>query len=306
MHQVSLPQGTIEYRDVGSGPTVVFVHGFLVNGLLWRNVVAPLSKSHRCIVPNWPIGSHRIPMHKDFDLNPATLAETVADFLAALDLDDVTLVGNDSGGAVCQIVAANHPERIGRLVLTSCDALECFPPQGFEYIGPIASVPGLAWLMLRALLHFPSLRRNKRAFGLASRRHIPDDVLRAWLEPAATNRRVRADMKKLARTVNNSYTLEAAEKLESFDKPVLLLWAADDRWFFSPELAERLCALLPNARLEMIEDCFVFVPEDQPELVADRIAGFVAEERDGLLESSRASGNRSGESRRVAAAAGGV
>jgi pimeloyl-ACP methyl ester carboxylesterase len=238
-------------------------------------VVAPLSATHRCIVPNWPLGSHRIPLRSDFALDPESLAGIVADFLAALELEDVTLVGNDSGGAVCQIVCANHPERIGRLVLTSCDAFEVFPPEGFEYLSLVARIPGLAWMMMRAMLHIPALRRIKRAYGLAARRPIPDHILRGWVEPAATNRRVRADMKKLARTVSNRYTLEAADKLRDFDKPVLLLWAADDRWFFPAELGERLRDLFPNARLEMVEDCYVFVPEDQPELVAARIEDFV-------------------------------
>ena len=99
--RVVLPQGTIHYSDSGSGPTIVFVHGLLVNGTLWRKVVPRLEANFRCVVPDWPLGSHPEAMATDADLSPIGLAQIVADFLAALDLDDITLIGNDTGGAIC-------------------------------------------------------------------------------------------------------------------------------------------------------------------------------------------------------------
>src|SRR3954454_18378020 len=115
-HEVNLPQGTIRYRDRGQGPPIVFVHGALVNGDLWRKVVPELAKDFRCVTPDLPLGSHEIPMPANADLSPPAVAKLIADFLAALDLTDVTLVGNDTGGAMCQLVVTSHPERIGRLV----------------------------------------------------------------------------------------------------------------------------------------------------------------------------------------------
>ena len=128
VREVRLPQGTIRYREAGSGPPIVFVHGYLVDGRLWDGVVDALSNRFRCIAPNWPMGAHTVAMNPDVDLSPPGVATIIEDFLVALDLDDVTLVGNDSGGAMCQVLVARRPARVGRLVLTNCDTHENFPP----------------------------------------------------------------------------------------------------------------------------------------------------------------------------------
>lgn len=123
---IQLPQGSVCYCEFGTGAPIVFVHGLLVNGGLWRKVVPRLVQHYRCIVPDWPLGSHQETLNSDADRSPLGLARLIADFLAALRLESVTLVGNDTGGALCQIVAAEYPERIGRLVLTNCDAIDAF------------------------------------------------------------------------------------------------------------------------------------------------------------------------------------
>src|SRR3712207_73178 len=121
MPSISLSQGSMDYREDGAGPPVVLLHGLLVNGLLWHKVVPALSKDARVIVPELPLGSHATPMNPDADLSTRGVAKLVAELMDKLDLEDVTLVGNDTGGAIAQVVATEHPERIGRLVLTSCD-----------------------------------------------------------------------------------------------------------------------------------------------------------------------------------------
>ena len=151
VNEVTLPQGTVRYRERGTGQPLVFVHGLLVNGDLWRKVVPELSKDFRCITPDWPLGSHELPLRADADLSPPGVAKIVADFIAALDLEDVTLIGNDTGGAICQLVVAEHPDRIGRLVLTSCDALDVFPPAMVGYLPIAARVPGGIWLLTQSL-----------------------------------------------------------------------------------------------------------------------------------------------------------
>src|SRR5437588_8574893 len=118
---IELSQGRIHYRDHGSGPAVVFVHGLLVNGLLWRNVASALQAQCRCIVPDWPIGSHSEPLRDGADASPHGVARLIAEFLEALSLEDVTLVANDTGGAISQLLITERPERIGRVVLTNCD-----------------------------------------------------------------------------------------------------------------------------------------------------------------------------------------
>lgn len=126
MADVTLPQGTIHIRDTGAGAPIVFVHGLLVDGTLWRKVVERLEGGFRCIAPDWPLGSHRTPMARDADLSPRGVAHLIADTLEQMGLRDVTLVGNDTGGAICQILVTERPQRVGRLVLTDCDAFDNF------------------------------------------------------------------------------------------------------------------------------------------------------------------------------------
>jgi pimeloyl-ACP methyl ester carboxylesterase len=150
VQSVHLSSGTIHYRDSGGdAPPVVFVHGALVNGELWSGVVAALGARCRCIVPDWPLGSHPEPLRTGAELTPRGVARLVAEFLEALDLEDVLLVGNDSGGAVCQLVAAAHRARISSLVLTNCDALDVFPPRAYAYLKWLARSPGAMRAMTR-------------------------------------------------------------------------------------------------------------------------------------------------------------
>ena len=151
MSEATLPQGTIHYRESGEGEPIVFLHGLLVDGRLWRKVTPLLEDRFRCIVPDLPLGSHTIPMSPDGDLSPPSLAKIVDGFLEALDLESVTLVANDTGGAIGQITAANHPERIGRLVLTNCDAFENFLPPAFRPLQWSARVPGGLTALLQGM-----------------------------------------------------------------------------------------------------------------------------------------------------------
>ena len=125
-HELELPQGQIRYRDSGAGRPLVFVHGLLVDGLLWRKVTPLLDGEFRCIAPDWPLGSHRVALAPSADRSPHGMARLIADFLEKLELEDVTLVANDTGGAIAQLLVTERPERIGRLVLTPCDCYENF------------------------------------------------------------------------------------------------------------------------------------------------------------------------------------
>ncbi len=274
--EVSLPQGTIRYRDTGSGEPIVFVHGLLVNGALWRKVTPPLEREHRCIVPDLPLGSHQTPMAPEADLSPPGVARLLSDFLDALELDGVTLVGNDTGGAICQLVAAHHPARLGRLVLTPCDAYENFLPPAFRPLQYGARVPGLITALIQGA-RIGAIRRGPLGFGLLTkRRPVDDEALRGYLAPFLADHRVRRDALKVLRGISSRQTIEAAERLRDFDRPTLIAWAPEDR-FFKLRFAERLASDIPNARLVRIEDSLTFVPEDQPERLADEIAGFIQE-----------------------------
>jgi pimeloyl-ACP methyl ester carboxylesterase len=268
--EIDLPSGRIRYREAGEGKPVVFVHGYLVDGRLWDGVVDSLSDRCRCLAPDWPIGAQQVAMKPDADLSPYGIAATIASFLEALDLEDVTIVGNDSGGAMSQVLVTRRPERIGRLVLTNCDTHENFPPGPFKTMPPIAKLPG-GMAMLAAPFRIPALARA--AFKPFARTPIPADLIASWMEPGLHDADVKRDVKKVTTGMNKRYTLEAAEKLRNSELPILLTWAPGDR-FFPLKYAERLAADTPNARIVQIADSKTFVPLDQPQRLADEIAAF--------------------------------
>ncbi|MDT3398439.1 alpha/beta fold hydrolase [Streptomyces sp. B1866] len=273
-HTVRLPAGPVAYRERGEGPPVVFAHGLLVNADLWRKVVPAVAEAgYRCLAPDWPLGSHEHPMDPRADLSPPGLAALIADFLAALDLTDVTLVANDTGGGITQVLMARHPERIGRVVLATCDSLERFFPPVFSFLPPAARLPGSAWLLAQALRP-RAAHRLPFAYGWVAKRPLPPDVMDSYLLPARRSPGVRRDLRRFLRGVHRRHTLAAAETFGSFHRPVLLAWAVEDR-LFPISLAHRLAALLPDARLAPVSDSYTFVPEDQPDRLADLVVDFL-------------------------------
>jgi pimeloyl-ACP methyl ester carboxylesterase len=275
MHELTLPQGTIRYRDEGTGPTIVFVHGALVDGRLWDPVVERLRDRFRCVVPDLPLGSHKVGLHADADLSPHGIARLIADVLERLELTDVTLVGNDTGGALCQLLVVAHPERVSRLVLTDCDAFEDFPPKAFKSLVIAAKVPGalragLAPMRIRALQRLPI------AYGRLTRRPVPHDVIDGWVTPALQDRAVLRDARKALSQLDPRILLDNTPKLSSFDRPVLLLWASEDK-FFKIEHAHRLARIFPDARVQELTDAYTFVSWDQPERVAEEVGAFVGQ-----------------------------
>jgi pimeloyl-ACP methyl ester carboxylesterase len=268
--EIELASGTVRYREAGSGPPVVFVHGYLVDGRLWDGVVDRLSDRFRCLAPDWPIGSQQIAMKPDADLTPPGVAATIADFLARLDLDEVTIVGNDSGGAMSQVLVTRHPERIARLVLTNCDTHENFPPGIFKHLPALANLPGGMALIA---LPFRSQAICRRAFKPFTKKPIADELIASWMGPAQTDPNVKRDLKKVTVGMHRRYTLEAAEKLRGSELPILLTWAPGDK-LFPISYAERLAGDVANARIVQIPDSSTFVPLDQPERLASEIAQF--------------------------------
>ncbi len=267
--EIDLPAGRIRYRQAGSGKPIVFVHGYLVDGRLWDGVVDRLSDRYRCLAPDWPIGAQQIAMKPDADLSPYGIAAIVDSFLEALDLDYVTMVGNDSGGAMSQVLVTRHPERIGRLVLTNCDTHTNFPPGPFKALVPLAKLPGG---MTAIAVPFRSGAIARAAFKPFAK-NIPAQLVASWMRPGLNDPGVKHDLKKVTVGMNKRYTLEAAEKLRGSDLPLLLTWAPGDR-VFPLKYAERLAGEVPNARIVQIPDSRTFVPLDQPQRLADAIAEF--------------------------------
>ncbi len=269
--EIELPAGRIRYREAGEGKPVVFVHGFLVDGRLWDGVVDALSDRCRCIAPDWPIAAHQIPMKPDADLSPPGIAALIASFLDALELEDVTIVGNDSGGAMSQVLVTRQPQRVGRLVLTNCDTHDNFPPGIFKAMPPLAKLPG-GMTLLSAPFRIGALART--AFKPFSKAGIPPELVASWMRPALSDPAIKRDAAKVTAGMDKRYTLEAAERLSESQLPVLLTWAPGDK-LFPISRAERLANETPNARLVEIPDAATFVPLDQPRRLADEIATFV-------------------------------
>lgn len=268
--EIQLPQGPIRYREAGEGKPVVFVHGYLVDHRLWDGVVDRLSDRFRCIAPDWPLAAHQVAMNPDADLSPPGLARLISDFLAKLELEDVTIVGNDSGGAISQVLVTTHPDRIGRLVLTNCDTHENFPPGPFKLMPPLAKLPG-GMQLIAAPFRIEAIAR--RAFAPFAKTKIPNDLIASWMKPAKTDRAVLRDAGKVTAGMNKRYTLAAAEKLRSSQLPIRLIWAPGDR-VFPISYAERLAGDSGNAEIVQIQDARTFVPLDQPGRVAEEIAEF--------------------------------
>jgi pimeloyl-ACP methyl ester carboxylesterase len=270
MPEIQVTQGTIHYRDAGNGPVVVLIHGLLVNGSVWDRLLAALGTDVRVIVPELPLGSHRVPMKPDADLTPPGLAALIAEFLAALDLDDVTLVGNDTGGALCQLTVADHPERIGRLVLTNCDAFENFPPKAFKpLVAGLGRVPG-AVAMLGLLGRSRAVRARSMKLMPLTVEPVPDELLKAWISPLH-DRGVRRDLVRVLRGISPEHTLAVAERLRSFGGPALIAWGMGDPFFPFAD-AQRLAAALASARVERIPRARTFVQLDAPQRLAELIA----------------------------------
>jgi pimeloyl-ACP methyl ester carboxylesterase len=277
---VDLPQGTVRYRDLGpagaagsaAGPPLVFVHGVLVNGALWRAVAPTLADRFRCVVPDLPLGAHLHPLRPEADRSPGGVARLLLDFVDALALRDVVLVGNDTGGAVCQIALAARPERFAGLVLTNCDAYEAFFPPALRPFawGARAFGDRFGGALARLLRRRPAQRALLK---LVARRRFDDAALDASYGPFLNDPAARADLVRFLANVSNRDTIAAAAAFPRFRRPVLIAWAENDP-VFPAALARRLQRDFPDARLTFVPRSRAFVPEDQPALLADLIARF--------------------------------
>lgn len=267
--EVDTPSGRIRYVDVGDGDPIVFVHGVLADSQLWRRVVPLLADRYRCIVPDWPLGSHTVAVHPDADLTPPGLVRIILDTLDALQLEEVTLVGNDTGGALCQMLVADHPDRVSHLVLTPCDAYENFPPP--VLFGPLkmaAAVPG-GLLVLLQVLRIRVLHRLPTSFGALMKR-LDTALSASWCTPARTDRAVRRDLRKVIKGVAPRHTLDAASRFASFERPVLIAWPRRTR-FFPYRHAQQLADDFSNSTLATVDDAYAFVSEDQPAVLAELV-----------------------------------
>ena len=275
MPQIELSSGTIEYTDTGGGgPVIVLLHGLLMDATLWDEVTAALSPGHRCVAPTLPLGAHRHPMDPGADLSLPGIAGLAAEFLDRLDLRDVTLVGNDTGGALVQLLMADGNARTGRAVLVSCDAFDNFPPglTGRTLLATGKLPPSLFGLFMQQM-RLRAVRRLPIAFGWLTMRG--DAATARWMRPVLTRPETRRDTVRMLRAAaaDTGFLLAAAERLPEFNRPALVVWASRDR-VMPPEHGRRLASLLPRGRLTEIDDSYTLIPLDQPERLAEVIREF--------------------------------
>ncbi len=278
MPQVALKQATIDYRVLGPEDSphapVLFVHGILVDHRLWLEVAERLARlGFRCYLPNWPLGSHTIPVNDGADLSPRGVATMIHDFIAELGLSDVTLVGNDTGGGLCQILIDAYPDDVGRVVLTNCDAFDKFPPFPFTMVFAMLRGPKSVKTLFETM-RVKALRHSPLGFGLLVK---PDPALTAsWLAPCRNDSRIRRDLATLLRHVERTDLTDVATRLPKFTKPVTVVWGQRDR-SFTPALGRRLAALFPNSTMVEVPGARTFVALDDPAAVVDAIAALSAQ-----------------------------
>jgi pimeloyl-ACP methyl ester carboxylesterase len=272
---LDLSAGRIEYEDTrGRGPVVLLLHGLLMDSTLWQEVMTDLRHDHRCIVPTLPLGAHRIPTSSDLSLELVT--GLVVELMDALDIDDVTVVGNDTGGVIVQLLAAANSPRLGRIVLVSCDAFENFPPgltgKALVLSGKLS--PRLFGLFMQQM-RLKFIRRLPIAFGWLTKRG--DALARSWLGPVLGQPGIRQDVVTLLRSIaaQPSLLTDMAPKFPEFERPALIVWASEDR-VMPPDHGRRLAQAFPRARLIEIPDSYTLVPLDQPGALAESIREFIA------------------------------
>ncbi|VXB77978.1 alpha/beta fold hydrolase [Aeromicrobium sp. 9AM] len=273
MATIDTPFGHVHYRVAGpddsAAPPVVFVHGFLVNHELWTGVADALAaQGIRSYAPDLPLGSH--PIALDADLSPQDVARLINDFIAALDLTDVTLVGNDTGGALCQFLIDTDHSRIGRLVLTNCDAFDKFPPPPFEVLFKVGRSPMRLRTMM-ASMRPRMLRHSMLGYGGLVAKPLDPTLTTRWITPCLRDTAVRRDTSKFLRKVKPADLLDVSTRLNTFGKPVRLVWGNADRFFKLADGQRLREAFGDNAELVEVDGGRTFVPLDEPERVADEI-----------------------------------
>lgn len=274
MPEVEVTAGRIAYQDTGGdGPVVVLIPGLLMDWKQWRKVIDELTPEFRCVSPSLPMGAHWKPMKPDADLTLVGMGRIVAEFLEAADLRDVTLCFNDWCGAQVMI-ADGGMDRVGKLVLVSCETAGNYPPGLAGFAAWLsAKLPG-GYVATRVLLLRPRLRRLPFVFGQMTKRGVPDELMRDWLEPLR-KKEIRRDLRRYAGdAMRGKHDLgRATAALPSFEKPVLVVWDREGK-MMPNDAGRALADSFPNSRYVELPDCFTLIPEDQPEALAREIRQF--------------------------------
>lgn len=267
-----VPGARIYARIVGDhGPAVVLVHGIMVNGHVWDPILATLSQHLQLIVLDLPLGGHTVAMDADASGELAAHADRLIRVIESLDRS-VLLVGSDTGGAIAQLAVVQRPDLFDGLVLLPSDAFDNCPPVLLRPLRPLAHVPG-ALTTIASMLRFHLIQKLMMLL-VSSQPHRPEDLTRL-LGALPRDAGVQRDLIKLVQGLRAEVTERVAEKLPTFDRPVLILWSTKDP-LFPLKHAHRLADAFPNARLETVDGARAFISLDQPRWLAEQITDFTA------------------------------
>ncbi len=260
---IEVPSGRISYLEQGRGPVALFVHGVLLNSYLWRHQLAGLSDIRRCIAVD-------LLAHGDTEITPeqdvsvTANARMLREFLDALAIDQVDLVGNDSGGGIAQIFAALYPERVRSLTLTDCDTHDNWPPEAFKPFLAMAAAGGLS-VTLNAMLSDKQVYRSAGALGPAYERpeQVSDDTIEKYLGPLVRSEQRTRDLQRFLAAFDNSHTVAIQDKLKSLQAPTLIVWGTDDV-YFDLKWSHWLADNIPGTRRRVeFKDARIFFPEER-------------------------------------------
>ncbi len=276
MPEVQLSAGPIDYGDSGGeGRPVVFVGGLPHDESLWDGVIAGLHPQFRCLTPVLPLGAQRKALRPEADLSLVGLSRIVTEFLERLDLEDAVVCFNDWGGAQTMI-SHGGVDRVGALVLISCETADNYPP---GVAGRIAALSG--WLpggfgVMRFALTSPALRRLPFTYGRMSKRGVSDELMHRWLQPLKRPE-IRRDTRRYVRDVRHGRRemRAATAALPSFDRPVLVVWDAEGTMMPNEE-GRRLAESFPDSKYVELPDCYTLIPLDQPVALAEQISQFAS------------------------------
>lgn len=268
--------GTILYDDVGEGLPLIFLHGVLSNANTWRKVIKPLSEHFRCIVPTLPLGAHDLPIDAVEPITGHTISHILKQLADHLALETFVLIGNDTGGAYAQIFTSQYPERVSHLILTNCDGFEVFPPKPFKPLETAVNIPfftDVMGLMFRSR-HFA---RSKFALGALSEQLDGRTIQQLYLHNFIRSEAVRRDCKQVILGWNAQETIDAARKLQTFPRPVLIIWGLRDRDLFPIELGRRIAQVFSQVEFRTVDNSSTYLQEDNPEELIRLIRAFLPE-----------------------------
>lgn len=267
----------LQYWENGSGQPVLFLHGALSNGYTYRKILTELSQSFHCLALHLPLGGHQLPLSKDVELSPSGIAALIQAFLHFKAIQQVTIIANDTGGAYAQVFTALHPEMVSSLVLSNCEVMDVFPPQKFAYLKCAVRIPGFTFLMAK-LFSINSWLTHPAVMGSLSLTLTREELASGYIHSFVKNAGIRKNFADVCRHWHPKHTLEAANLLQDFDKPVLVLWGDQDNGLFPRQQMEKLLQVFPHAKWQTIFNAKTYIQEDAPEQVIAAIQTFLCPE----------------------------